>query len=99
MDKDERLRPPHRQSLPRASASLSLRARFARHISARIPGNVNRIFIRARGPAESGVRYTTQEEVVEIGLDGKPVAPHAQRLEGAGAKCSFIPKSIARAPR
>jgi L-fuculose-phosphate aldolase len=43
------------------------------HISARIPGT-DRIFIRARGPAENGVRYTTPDEVVEIGLDGKPVA-------------------------
>jgi L-fuculose-phosphate aldolase len=43
------------------------------HISARIPGT-ERIFIRARGPAESGVRYTTEDEIVEIGLDGKPVA-------------------------
>lgn len=43
------------------------------HISARIPGT-NRIFIRARGPAENGVRYTTEEEVVEIGLDASPVA-------------------------
>jgi L-fuculose-phosphate aldolase len=43
------------------------------HISGRIPGT-ERVFIRARGPAESGVRYTTEDEVVEIGLDGKPVA-------------------------
>ncbi len=43
------------------------------HISARIPGT-NRIFIRARGPAENGVRYTTEDEVVEIDLDGEPVA-------------------------
>ena len=43
------------------------------HISARIPGT-DRIFVRARGPAENGVRYTTDDEIVEIGLDGKPVA-------------------------
>jgi len=71
------------------SADADLRARIARacrvlgkmeltralrgHISARIPGT-ERIFIRARGPAESGVRYTSQDEVVEIGLDGRPVA-------------------------
>ncbi len=42
------------------------------HISARIPGT-GRIFVRARGPAEAGVRYTTEEEVVEVDLDGKPV--------------------------
>jgi L-fuculose-phosphate aldolase len=43
------------------------------HISARIPGT-DHIFIRARGPAENGVRYTTEDEIVEIDLDGKPVA-------------------------
>ena len=43
------------------------------HISARIPGT-GRIFVRARGPAESGVRYTSDDEVVEVDLDGKPVA-------------------------
>src|SRR4029077_14232049 len=49
------------------------------HISARIPGT-NRIFVRARGPAESGVRFTTEDEVVEVGLDGKPVASMPQGL-------------------
>jgi L-fuculose-phosphate aldolase len=43
------------------------------HISARIPGT-DRIFVRARGPAENGVRYTTEEEIVEVDFDGKPVA-------------------------
>jgi L-fuculose-phosphate aldolase len=42
------------------------------HISARIPGT-ERIFVRARGPAESGVRYTGADEVVEVDLDGRPV--------------------------
>jgi L-fuculose-phosphate aldolase len=42
------------------------------HISARIPGT-ERILVRARGPAENGVRYTAEEEIVEVGLDGKPV--------------------------
>ncbi len=42
------------------------------HISARIPGTHTK-FLRARGPAESGVRYTTEEEVVEVDLEGKPV--------------------------
>ena len=49
------------------------------HISARVPGT-NRIFIRARGPAESGVRYTNEDEITEIGLDGKPVAGLRQGL-------------------
>lgn len=43
------------------------------HISARIPGT-DRIFVKARGPAESGVRYTIEAEIVEVDLNGKPVA-------------------------
>lgn len=57
----------------RVLGKMELTRALRGHISARIPGT-NRIFIRARGPAESGVRYTTADEVVEIGLDGKPVA-------------------------
>src|SRR5258706_15746224 len=57
----------------RVLGKMELTRALRGHISARGPGT-NRIFIRARGPAESGVRYTTQDEVVEIGLDGKPVA-------------------------
>ncbi len=40
------------------------------HISARIPGT-ERILIRARGPAEDGVRYTSDEQVIEVDLDGR----------------------------
>lgn len=57
----------------RVLGKLEMTRALRGHISARIPGT-NRIFIRARGPAESGVRYTTEDEVIEIGLDGKPVA-------------------------
>ena len=57
----------------RVLGKMELTRALRGHISARIPGT-NRIFVRARGPAESGVRYTTEEEVVEIGLEGKPVA-------------------------
>ncbi len=56
----------------RVLGKMELTRALRGHISARVPGT-NRIFIRARGPAESGVRYTTEDEVVEIGLDGKPV--------------------------
>lgn len=42
------------------------------HVSARLPGS-NRIFIRARGPAESGVRYTREDEILEIDFDGRIV--------------------------
>ncbi|HEV8014181.1 MAG TPA: class II aldolase/adducin family protein [Stellaceae bacterium] len=40
------------------------------HVSARIPGQ-DRVLIRARGPDETGVRYTTSEEIVETDFDGK----------------------------
>ena len=50
------------------------------HASARLPGT-DRIFIRARGPGELGVRYTTTEQVVEVGLDGKLARPNDQGLE------------------
>jgi ribulose-5-phosphate 4-epimerase/fuculose-1-phosphate aldolase len=57
----------------RVLGKMELTRALRGHISARIPGT-ERIFVRARGPAENGVRYTTEDEVVEIGLDGNPVA-------------------------
>jgi ribulose-5-phosphate 4-epimerase/fuculose-1-phosphate aldolase len=57
----------------RVLGKMELTRALRGHISARIPGT-NRIFVRARGPAENGVRYTTEEEIVEIDIDGKPVA-------------------------
>jgi ribulose-5-phosphate 4-epimerase/fuculose-1-phosphate aldolase len=42
------------------------------HVSARIPGS-RRVFIRARGPNEVGVRHTGPEQIVEIDFDGKLV--------------------------
>lgn len=40
------------------------------HVSARVPGT-DRILIRARGPGELGVRYTEDDQIVEVGLDGE----------------------------
>lgn len=57
----------------RVLGKMELTRALRGHISARIPGT-DRIFIRARGPAENGVRYTTEDEVVEIGIDGTPAA-------------------------
>jgi L-fuculose-phosphate aldolase len=57
----------------RVLGKMELTRALRGHISARIPGT-ERIFVRARGPAENGVRYTTEDEIVEVGLDGKPVA-------------------------
>src|SRR4051812_17157992 len=57
----------------RVLGKMELTRALRGHISARIPGT-NRIFVRARGPAENGVRYTIEDEIVEIDIDGKPVA-------------------------
>lgn len=57
----------------RVLGAMELTRALRGHISARIPGT-NRIFVRARGPAEQGVRFTTEDEIVEVDLDGKPVA-------------------------
>jgi L-fuculose-phosphate aldolase len=80
----------------RVLGKMELTRALRGHISARIPGT-DRIFIRARGPAESGVRYTTQDEVVEIGLDGKPVAGMAKGLRTPSEV--FIHTEIYRARR
>jgi L-fuculose-phosphate aldolase len=63
----------------RVLGKMELTRALRGHISARIPGT-DRIFVRARGRAESGVRYTSEAEIVEIGLDGKPVAGMLQGL-------------------
>lgn len=43
------------------------------HVSARIPGT-DRVLVRARGPNELGVRYTTETQIIEVDLDGRLVA-------------------------
>ena len=63
----------------RVLGKLELTRALRGHISARIPGT-ERIFVRARGPAESGVRYTTDDEVIEIGLDGQPASTMPEGL-------------------
>jgi ribulose-5-phosphate 4-epimerase/fuculose-1-phosphate aldolase len=45
------------------------------HISARVPGT-DTVLIRARGPGETGVRFTSAEDVILVDLDGK-------KLDGA----------------
>lgn len=49
------------------------------HVSARVPGK-NRLLIRARGPAESGVRYSSEDQVIETDFDGKMSKPSAEGL-------------------
>jgi ribulose-5-phosphate 4-epimerase/fuculose-1-phosphate aldolase len=56
----------------RVLGALNLTKAATGHISARLPGT-DRIFIRARGQDELGVRYTTPAEVIEIDLEGRAV--------------------------
>ncbi|HXJ02264.1 MAG TPA: class II aldolase/adducin family protein [Micropepsaceae bacterium] len=76
---DARDLPPRIARACRVLGKMELTRALRGHISARIPGT-DRIFIRARGPAESGVRYTTEAEIVEIDINGKPVAGMLQGL-------------------
>jgi len=78
----------------RVVGRLGLTRGLRGHISARIPGT-ERIFVRARGPAESGVRYTPEDEVVEVDLGGKPVAGMPPGLRGPSE--IFIHTEIYRA--
>jgi len=42
------------------------------HVSARVPGEA-RCLIRARGPNETGLRYTAPEDVITVDFDGRLV--------------------------
>ena len=64
----------------RVLGRLDLTEAATGHVSARIPGT-DHILIRARGPEELGVRYTTADQVVEVGMDGKLVRTSAAGLE------------------
>ncbi len=64
----------------RVLARLDLAKAATGHVSARVPGS-ERALIRARGPGELGVRYTTAREVIEVDLDGKPTAALERGLE------------------
>jgi ribulose-5-phosphate 4-epimerase/fuculose-1-phosphate aldolase len=57
----------------RVLGALDLTPGTLGHVSARVPGT-DRILIRARGPAEFGVRYTTTEQIIEVGMDGRRAA-------------------------
>lgn len=64
----------------RVLARLDLTKAATGHVSARIPGS-ERILIRGRGPGELGVRYTTDKQVLEVGLDGKIIGTAEPGLE------------------
>jgi L-fuculose-phosphate aldolase len=56
----------------RVLGKLDLTKAATGHVSARVPGT-DRILIRARGPGELGVRYTTDNQVIECDLNGRLV--------------------------
>lgn len=64
----------------RVLGKLDLAEAATGHVSARIPGT-DHILIRARGPGELGVRFTTVDQVVEVGLDGKLIHSEDAALE------------------
>jgi ribulose-5-phosphate 4-epimerase/fuculose-1-phosphate aldolase len=59
----------------RVLGTLELTKGTTGHISARVPGT-DTVLIRARGPGETGVRFTSAEDVILVDLDGK-------KLDGA----------------
>src|SRR5579862_5478204 len=56
----------------RVLARLDLTKAATGHVSARIPRS-DHILIRARGPGELGVRYTTEKQIIEVNCDGRAV--------------------------
>lgn len=54
----------------RILGTLNLTKEATGHVSARIEGT-DKVLIRARGPEEEGVRFTTAREVITVDLDGK----------------------------
>jgi ribulose-5-phosphate 4-epimerase/fuculose-1-phosphate aldolase len=63
----------------RVLGTLDLTKAATGHVSARVPGT-DRVLIRARGHAELGVRYTTDDQVIEVDLDGKLVRSQDEEL-------------------
>jgi L-fuculose-phosphate aldolase len=63
----------------RVLARLDLTNGAQGHVSARIPGT-DRVLIRARGPNELGVRYTTESQIIEVDFDGKLVQAEEEGL-------------------
>jgi L-fuculose-phosphate aldolase len=64
----------------RVLGRLDLTKAATGHVSARVPGR-DSLLIRARGPAELGVRYTRSEQVIEVGFDGRLATPNPDGLE------------------
>ncbi len=56
----------------RILGKLELTKSLSGHVSARVEGT-DRFLIRARGPGESGVRFTTPRDVITVGLNGEKI--------------------------
>jgi ribulose-5-phosphate 4-epimerase/fuculose-1-phosphate aldolase len=54
----------------RILGKLELTKETRGHVSARVPGT-DSVLIRARGPGEEGVQFTSAEEVIAVDLSGK----------------------------
>lgn len=57
----------------RVIGKLDLTKAATGHLSARVPGT-DTVLIRARGPGESGVRYTVADDIITVDLNGKKLA-------------------------
>ena len=60
----------------RVLGNLELTKSTSGHISARVPGTET-LVIRARGPGETGVRYTSADDVITVDFDGKKLSGRA----------------------
>jgi len=56
----------------RVLGKLNLTKEPSGHVSARVPGQ-DRIFIKARGPGESGLRFVTARDIITVDFAGKKV--------------------------
>jgi ribulose-5-phosphate 4-epimerase/fuculose-1-phosphate aldolase len=64
----------------RVLGRLDLTKAATGHVSARVPGS-DRALVRARGPGELGVRYTTAKQILEVDFDGKAIGAVEEGLE------------------
>jgi L-fuculose-phosphate aldolase len=61
----------------RVLGKLELTKAATGHISARVPGTET-VLIRARGPGESGVRFTAADDVITVDFAGRKLAGRAE---------------------
>jgi L-fuculose-phosphate aldolase len=60
----------------RVLGKLDLTKSASGHISARLPGT-DSLLIRARGEGETGVRYTSEDDVITVDFDGRKISGRA----------------------